>query len=134
MKKKIISALLSLLFVFALWAQNPTADFPYYYYNSYERSYDDYNLGSFIKTLEDNDEWTVKLYRSGNTHYIVTKYKYGKDESESELRSVLRKHKSVYKELDRKIDNDKGTNYNVCLIFIDCWENLICSAQYSENY
>ena len=74
------------------------------------------------------------LYKSGNTHYIVTQYKSGKQESEATLKSVLKKHKSVYKELDSKIDADKGTNYNVCLLFFDYGNNLICSAQYSENY
>jgi len=136
MKKKISLIFASLFLVFALWAQNPTKDFPYYYYNSSEKNYYDYAyiMRYPVKTLEDNNEWTVTLYKSGNTHYIVTQYKSGKQENEATLKSVLKKHKSVYKELDSKIDADKGTNYNVCLLFFDYGNNLICSAQYSENY
>lgn len=136
MKKKLLGLFSFLFFVAALWAQNPTKDFPYYYYNSSERDYYDYaNVFRYEGTLlEDNDEWKVTLYLSGKTHYIVHKYKYGKQESEAALKKVLKNHASTYKNLDSKIDRNKGENYNVCLIFFDYGNNLICSATYSENY
>ena len=135
MKKRLFALFASLFIAFSLWAQNPTKDFPYYYYTSSEKSYYDYqDLFYYGEVIEDNDEWKVTLSLNGNTHYIITQYKYGKAETEATLRSVLKSHKSVYKNLDAKIDKDKGTNYNVCLVFFDSNNRLICSATYSENY
>ena len=138
MLKKFL-AVLVVLFVFtAVWAQNPTKNFPYYYYETsggINNCYDNMprNAGSG-KILETNEEWTVILYRSGLTHYLVHQYASGKAESRAELRDVLEKHKSVYKELDKKIDEEKKRNFHVCLVFIDASGQLISSALYSENY
>lgn len=138
MLKKFL-AVLAVLFVFAaVRAQNPTKDFPYYYYETPggpNNCYDNMqrNAGNG-KVLETNDEWTVILYRSGTTHYIVHKYANGKNESRSELKRVLAEHKSVYKELDRKIDKEKNKDFQVCLVFIDASGQLISSALYSEDY
>ena len=135
MKRKIFALLVSVFFAFVLWAQEPTKDFPYRYYNSTEKSYYAYsNYFSSGTELEDDDEWKVVLYQYGTTHFIVTKYKPGKAPSETELKKVLKEHVSVYKELDSKIDKNKKTNYDVCLIFVDSSNNLICSATYSEDY
>lgn len=135
MKRKIFTILFSLFFAFVLWAQKPTKDFPYEYYNNSEKDYSNYkNYFTNGKLLEDDDEWKVVLYQYGTTHFIVTKYKPGKAPSEAELKKVLKEHKSVYKELDSKIDKNKKKNYDVCLIFVDSSNNLICSATYSEDY
>ncbi|MCR5766095.1 MAG: hypothetical protein K6G09_08995 [Treponema sp.] len=136
MKRKLFALFLSVFFAFALWAQKPTQFFPYEYYNSSERDYYDYVgiLNSRGETLEDDSEWTVTLYNYGSTYYIVTKYKPGKEQSENKLIPVLTDHSSTYKKLDSKIDESKGRDYHVCLVFFDSEDHLICSAQYSENY
>ena len=142
MLKKFL-AVLVVLFVFtAVWAQNPTKNFPYYYYetsggpnNCYDSLARNFaRIKSGGVELENNDEWTVALYRNGTTHYLVHQYASGKAESRAELIEVLKKHKSVYKELDKKIDEEKKRNFHVCLVFIDASGQLISSALYSENY
>lgn len=139
MLKKFLAVLVA-LFVFAtLWAQNPTKDFPYYYYETPGGTNNCYDLlmknePENGKEIENNDEWTVLLIRSRTIHYLLHIYKPGQAESRSELRRVLAKHKSVYKELDEKIDKHKRNNYHVCLLFFDASHNLISSALYSEDY
>lgn len=133
-------AVLTVLFLFAtLWAQNPTKDFPYYYYetpggpnNCYDLLGEDNPKNG--KKIENDDEWAVMLYRSGTIHYLLHMYKPGKAESSSKLKKVLADHKSVYKELDRKIDQHKRSNYHLCLVFVDASGQLISSALYSEDY
>ncbi len=135
MKRKIFTILFSIIFAFVLWAQEPTKEFPYKYYNSTEKDYYVYSRNFYYGTeLEDNEEWTVTLYQCGTVNYIVTKYKPGKAPSENDLKKVLKDHKSVYKALDEKIDKNKKDDYHVCLIFIDSFDYLICSATYSEDY
>jgi len=136
MKRKLFALFLSVFLAVSLWAQNPTRDFPYYYFNSSEKDYEDfyYVLSSGGQLLEDDSEWNVTLYSYGTTNYIVTVYKPGKAQGENELRRVLKDHISTYKNLDSKIDASTGYDYKVCLVFFDSNYNLICSAQYSENY
>lgn len=139
MLKKFLMVLVA-LFVFAtLWAQNPTKDFPYYYYEKSggpNNCYDLFNENDPKngKKIENDDEWAVMLYRSGTIHYLLHIYKPGKAESSSELKRVLKEHISVYKKLDKKIDEHKGSNYHVCLVFVDADGQLISSALYSEDY
>lgn len=138
MLKKFLT-LLTVLFVFVtLWAQNPTKKFPYYYYETSGgpyNCYDEYrSYKNTAQVLENSEDWTVTLYRSNITHYLVHQYASGKAASRSELKRVLVENKSVYKELDKKIDEKKERNFHVCLVFLDEYGRLISSAFYSEDY
>ena len=136
MKRKLFAIFLSVFFALALWAQAPTKDFPYEYYDWREL---DYNYFSQYfanpKKLEENDEWIVTLYNYGdNLYFIEHRYKQAKDPSANELKSVLKNHISTYRVLDQRLDSDKYDDCEVWLIFTDFYHNLICAATYQETY
>ncbi len=128
-KRKFLSVVFGLFFLLSVWAQRPTKDFPYEYYNSSERSIKYYHLDSENGRPKRNDEnWTVTLYVEKYTDYIVFQYK-EKSPTESDIKNMLRNNKSVWK----AYDGENGSA-DLCLIFLDSEGNLICSAEYSENY
>ena len=130
MKRKLSALFLSLFLVFALWAQNPTKDFPYYYYDSTEYSYYDYGLSAYnkIKEIRNDETWTITLYRKDNTDYIVFKYN-EKAPTEKDIKRMLERNKSVWKNYDKE-----NGSPGVCHIFLDSKGSFICSAEYSEDY
>lgn len=134
MKHK-ISIFLSAIFLSVfLWAQNPTASFPFYYYDKTERSFDDYSyyLYGDYETIEDNSEHTIKMYKSGSTYYIWVRYKNGQAASESDIKQTLKVNKDVAANLDSRLDSKQYQNMHVCIIFTDSNNQLICSAQYDD--
>ena len=135
--KKRISLVLSVLFLSAfLWAQAPSKSFPFYYYNKSEKSFSDYEyqLSGTNKIIENNDEHTIKMYKSGDTYYIWIKYKSGKAASESDIKHTLKVNKDVAANLDKRLDRKQDEDMDVCLIFTNYKNELICSAFYSEKY
>lgn len=134
MKHK-ISIFLSAIFLSVfLWAQNPTANFPYYYYDSSERSFAYYaeELYGYSQSIEDNSEHTIKLYKSGYTYYIWVKYKSGQAPSEKAIKETLKENKDVAANLDQRLDSKQYSDMDVCIIFTDSNNQLICSAQYDD--
>ena len=141
-KRKFLSFVLGLFLLLSVWAQRPTKDFPYEYYNSSEKSYNslksEYDLSHSKSQLTENkhpDYDSVTVYRSEykNSHVVVFKYKASKNPSEKTVRQKLSELRPSIKTLDKKIDGDNG-DMDVCFIFLDSNNNLICSAVYSENY
>lgn len=133
--KKFFTVFALFFLVAFLFAKGPTKDFPYEYYTSSERDWSYYS--SYCRTgklLDDDSEWKVFLCKSYRTCYIVHKYKQGKEPRVDDLYKILKDHKSVYKTLDSKIDKLKGYDCDVCLVFLDCYNQLILSATYSEDY
>ena len=136
MKRKLFAIFLSVFFALALWAQNPTKDFPYKYYD-FRDDYDYYYFSRYFanpKQLEENDEWIVTLYNNDNLYFIEHRYKQAREQSAYELKEVLRNHISTYRALDQKIDSNKNDDCDVWLIFTDFYHNLICAATYQETY
>ena len=134
MKHK-LSIFLSAIFLSVfLWAQNPTANFPYYYYDSSERSFDDYSyyLYGDYEIIEDNSEHTIKMYKSGSTYYIWVRYKNGQAASEGDIKQTLKVNKDVAANLDSRLDSKQYKDMHVCIIFTDSNNQLICSAQYDD--
>lgn len=128
MKRKFLTIILSVFLFLSLWAKGPEKNFPYVYYDKTEKSFSSFGLSSYdkIKTVRNNDKWTVTLYRKNNTDYIV--YQYKKDlPSLSSLKDTLDDSKSVWK----KYDEDNGSP-DVCHIFLDSSGNFILSAKYAE--
>ena len=135
--KRRISIILSVLFLSAfLWAQEPSKSFPYYYYNKKEASFSQYEnrLSGKSKTIEDNDEHTIRMFKYGSTYYIWIKYKFGKAASESDIKHTLKVNKNVAANLDKRLDRKQDEDMDVCLIFTNSKNELICSAKYSEDY
>ena len=141
-KRKLLSLVFGFFFLLSVWAQRPTKDFPYEYYNSREKSYNslksEYDLRNSKSQPTENkhpDYDSVTVYRSAckNTHVVVFKYKASKNPSERDIRQKLSELRPSIKTLDKKIDGDNG-DMDVCFIFLDSNNNLICSAVYSENY
>ena len=134
MKRK-ISIILSAFFLSVfLWAQAPEKNFPYYYYDSSEASFSDYEdcLSGKSKLIEEDDEHIIKMYKSNNTYYIWIKYKLGKAASKGDIKHTLKVYKDVAKSLDNRLDKKMRENMSVELIFTNYKNELICSAYYSE--
>ena len=54
--------------------------------------------------------------------------------SEGDIKHTLKVFKDVAANLDKKIDKKQGEDFDICLIFTNYQNELICSAYYSENY
>ena len=74
------------------------------------------------------------MYKSGDTYYIWIKYKSGKAASESDIKHTLKVNKDVAANLDKRLDRKQDEDMDVCLIFTNYKNELICSAFYSEKY
>jgi len=128
-KRKFLSFVFGLFLLLSVWAQRPTKEFPYEYYNSSERSIKNYDFTSAVQGTKRGDEnWTVTLYVKKSTDYIVFQYK-EKAPAEKDIKNMLKNNKSVWKAYD-----EKNGSADLCLIFLDSNGSLICSAEYSENY
>lgn len=134
--KKLSAFLISLFLLFAslLWAQDPTSTFPYYYYNSSERSLSNYNLSGTSKVIDSDNERTITMYKSGSTYNILVLYNSGHVPAEAKIKETLKENKDVAASLDSRLDNKMNTDMSINIIFADSQHNLICSAKYSENY
>lgn len=136
MKRKILVILSSLFLSIFFWAQEPTKDFPYYYFDKTEKSFGDYccYLQGSKEEIEDNKEHSITMYKYKNTYYIWVKYKQGQAASEGDIKYTLKEFKDVAAHLDSRLDHKQGMNMNFCIIFTDSNNELICSAKYSEAY
>lgn len=129
-KRKLLSVVFGFFFLLSVWAQRPTKDFPYEYYNSSECSLANYRFINYEKPKpkRDDENWTVTLYVRKDADYIVFEYK-EKAPAERDIKNMLEKNKSVWKNYDAE-----NGSADLCLIFLDSSGSLICSAKYSENY
>ena len=126
MKRKLLTLILSVFLVFAVWARGPEKNFPYEYYEKNEKSLRDFNLGTMIKMIRNDDKWAVTLYRSYDTDYIVFIYK-DSAPSVSSIKDMLKESKSVWKNYD-----DQNGYQGVCHIFLNSKGDFIFSAEYQE--
>jgi len=135
MKKKIAFVLSIFLFISFLWCQNPKKDFPYYYYDSTEKSFNEYvrYFSNDYRKIEDNSEHTILMAKNSNCYYIWTKYKPLVDPEEEEIKNTLKTFQSVAANLDSRLDKKMNTDTSVFFIFTDSNNQLICSARYSDN-
>lgn len=128
MKRKLLSYFFSLFLVFALWAKGPDKNFPYEYHDKSEGyTFSSFGLDSYnkIKTVKNDDNQTVTLYRKSNLDYIVFSYK-KKAPGEGDIRDMLKNAKEIWKTYDAK-----NGGPGVCLIFLDNG-SFVFSAEYSE--
>ena len=128
MKRKLVSLFFSLFLVFAVWAKGPDKNFPYVYHDKEEGyAFSSFGLDSYnkIKTVKNDDNQTVTLYRSNNIDYIVFSYK-KKAPGEREIKDMLKNAKEIW-----KIYDQENGSPGVCLIFLDN-QSFVFSARYSE--
>lgn len=117
---------------FSLSAEKPERDFPYYYYNTSEKTfgcYSDHLIGR-QEILSETDNQTISLLNDGTGYYLWVKYISAP--SEIDIKYTLKTYKDIVAKLSKKLNEKNNRNVDFCIIFSDEEENLICAATYCE--
>lgn len=117
---------------FSLSAEKPERDFPYYYYNTSEKSfgcYSDHLIGR-QEILSETDNQTISLLNDGTGYYLWIKYISAP--SEIEIKYTLKMYQDVISKLSDRLNKKNNRDVEFSIIFSDEEDNFICAATYCE--
>lgn len=133
MKRMLLFIFVISFLSFSISAEKPERDFPYYYYNNSEKNfacYSDHLIGR-REILSETDNHTISLLNDGTGYYLWIKYISAP--SEIEIKYTLKIYKDIAAKLSKKlIKKNNNRNVDLCIIFSDDEDNLICAATYCE--
>lgn len=117
---------------FSLSAEKPERDFPYYYYNTSEKTfacYSDHLIGR-REVLSETENQTISLLNDGTGYYLWIKYISAP--SEIEIKYTLKMYQDVISKLSDRLNRKNNRDVEFSIIFSDDEDNFICAATYCE--